>query len=203
MSSAGCDPERPTVEGVSTRRVDDRWPRPWGVRVSPRSQVSRICQELDVVVDGFLEPSAGRWTLSPTCGWTLQTQIIGQGVTAGSSTSAWSWRRRSMARASRRSWPWLMDVGTSEVRRLLAGLPGHEFAVRQGPQWGGAGGIGRSSGTLRQPSPQSSAEPAGNWCRTHFMTNLLTRVPPPGAPSNCLGGHHGRAAPSTSNPPNR
>ncbi len=54
------------VEGVSTRRVDDLV-KALGCEGISKSQVSRICQELDVVVDGFmgrpLDPT-------PTCGWT-------------------------------------------------------------------------------------------------------------------------------------
>ena len=56
------------VEGVSTRRVDDLV-KALGCEGISKSQVSRICQELDVVVDGFL----GRpLTVDPTltCGWT-------------------------------------------------------------------------------------------------------------------------------------
>ena len=41
------------VEGVSTRRVDDLVKALGGEGIS-KSQVSRICQELDVVVDGFM-----------------------------------------------------------------------------------------------------------------------------------------------------
>ena len=40
-------------EGVSTRRVDDLV-KALGCEGISKSQVSRICQELDVVVDGFL-----------------------------------------------------------------------------------------------------------------------------------------------------
>ena len=56
------------VEGVSTRRVDDLV-KALGCEGISKSQVSRICQELDVVVDGFL---GRRWTADhiPTCGWT-------------------------------------------------------------------------------------------------------------------------------------
>ena len=53
------------VEGVSTRRVDDLV-KALGREGISKSQVSRICQELDVVVDGFMGrplvplPVAGR-----------------------------------------------------------------------------------------------------------------------------------------------
>ena len=56
------------MAGVSTRRVDDLV-KALGCEGISKSQVSRICQELDVVVDGFL---GRRWTVDPTltCGWT-------------------------------------------------------------------------------------------------------------------------------------
>ena len=41
------------MEGVSTRRVDDLV-KALGSEGISKSQVSCICQELDVVVDGFL-----------------------------------------------------------------------------------------------------------------------------------------------------
>ena len=64
------------VEGVSTRRVDDLV-KALGCEGISKSQVSRICQELDVVVDGLHGPSAGRWTLPlPVAG---RTNPEGQG----------------------------------------------------------------------------------------------------------------------------
>ena len=64
------------VEGVSTRRVDDLV-KALGCEGISKSQVSRICQELDVVVDGFLGRPAGRWTLPlPVVG---RTDPEGQG----------------------------------------------------------------------------------------------------------------------------
>ena len=64
------------VEGVSTRRVDDLV-KALGCEGISKSQVSRICQELDVVVDGFMGRPAGRWTLPlPVAG---RTDPEGQG----------------------------------------------------------------------------------------------------------------------------
>ena len=57
------------VEGVSTRRVDDLV-KALGCEGISKSQVSRICQELPRGGGWLLGPSAGRWTLPPTCGWT-------------------------------------------------------------------------------------------------------------------------------------
>ena len=56
------------VEGVSTRRVDDLV-KALGCEGISKSQVSRICGELDRVVDSFLDD---RWTeeRTATYGWT-------------------------------------------------------------------------------------------------------------------------------------
>ena len=64
------------VEGVSTRRVDDLV-KALGCEGISKSQVSRICQELDVVVDGFLgRPLDGRPAPLPVVG---RTDPEGQG----------------------------------------------------------------------------------------------------------------------------
>ena len=118
------------VEGVSTRRVDDLV-KALGCEGISKSQVSRICQELDVVVATAVNGEGKR-------------EIIG------------------------------MDVGTSEdgafwlafLRSLSArGLSGVELVVSDAHQ-GLRGAIAAVFG-------------GASWqrCRTHFMTNLLTRVP--------------------------
>ena len=62
-----------------------------------------------------------------------------------------------------------MDVGTSHG--ALAGLPTLTTpGASAGSSW-----WYRTLINSEAPSPQSSAEPAGNGA-THFMTNLLTRV---------------------------
>ena len=168
------------VEGLSTRRVDDLV-KALGCEGISKSQVSRICQELDVVVDGFMGRPLGRWTLPlPVVG---RPDPEGSGRTAGSSTSASWWRRRSMARASGEIIG--MDVGTSEdgafwlafLRSLSArGLGGVELVVSDAHQ-GLRGAIAAVFG-------------GASWqrCRTHFMTNLLTRVP---RRRPAMGSHHG------------
>ena len=59
-------------------------------------------------------------------------------------------------------------------RRLLAGLSA--LTVRQGSERGGSGGIGCASG-LRDAIATVFGGASWQRCRTHFMTNLLTRVP--------------------------
>ena len=68
-ASAGCDPAGLRGSPLSTRRVDDL-AKALGCGGYLQEPGVRICQELDVVVDGF-GPSAGRWTLPlPGCSWT-------------------------------------------------------------------------------------------------------------------------------------
>ena len=50
------------VEGVSTRRVDDLI-KALGCDGISSSQVSRICEQLDEVVDSFPGSASGRWSL--------------------------------------------------------------------------------------------------------------------------------------------
>ena len=97
------------MEGVSTRRVDDNWSRPWGVRVSPSPQVSRICQGAGR--GGWMASWAVRWTVDPTltCGWTSLTQKV-TGRTSRIVNVSVVVARPSMARASGRSLG--MDVGS-------------------------------------------------------------------------------------------
>ena len=142
------------MEGVSTRRVDDLV-KALGCEGISKSQVSRICQELDVVVDGFMgRPLGGGpypylWLDALTQKVREAGRIVNVSVVVATAVNG-EGKREIIG----------MDVGTSEGRRLLAGLP--TPAVRQGPQRGRVGGLGRSSGDSAAPSPQSSAEPAGN-----------------------------------------
>ena len=109
------------VEGVSTRRVDDLV-KALGCEGISKSQVSRICQELDVVVDGFL----------------------GRPLGGGPYPYLWLAFLRSLS---------------------ARGLGGVELVVSDAHQ-GLRGAIAAVFG-------------GASWqrCRTHFMTNLLTRVP--------------------------
>ena len=118
------------VEGVSTRRVDDLV-KALGCEGISKSQVSRICQELDVVVATAVNGEGKR-------------EIIG------------------------------MDVGTSEdgafwlafLRSLSArGLSGVDLVVSDAHQG------------LRDAIATVFGGASWQRCRTHFMTNLLTRVP--------------------------
>ena len=118
------------VEGVSTRRVDDLV-KALGCEGISKSQVSRICQELDVVVATAVNGEGKR-------------EIIGMDVGTSEDGAFWLAFLRSLSAG-----------GLGEVELVVSdahqGLRGAIAAV-----FGGAG-----------------------WqrCRTHFMTNLLTRVP--------------------------
>ena len=138
------------LEGVSTRRVDDLVKATEGIS---KSQVSRICQELDVVVDGFLgRPlDGGPYPYLWLDALTQKVREDGRIV-----NSAWWWRRRSMARASGRSlgWTWV------PVKTAPSGWPSYARC----PLGASAGSSWWSRTLIRDsaaPSPQSSAEPAG------------------------------------------
>ena len=90
------------VEGVSTRRVDDLI-KALGCDGISSSQVSRICEQLDEVVESFLgRPLDG----GPYPYVWLDGLTRRFGRAAASSTSAWWWRRGSMPKGSVRSWAW-------------------------------------------------------------------------------------------------
>ena len=150
------------VEGVSTRRVDDLV-KALGCEGISKSQVSRICQELDVVVDGFMGrpldagPYPYLWLDALTQKVREAGRIVNVSVLVATAVNGEGKR-----------------VGTSEdgafwlafLRSLSArGLGGVELVVSDAHQ-GLRGAIAAVFG-------------GASWqrCRTHFMTNLLTRVP--------------------------
>ena len=156
------------VEGVSTRRVDDLV-KALGCEGISKSQVSRICQELDVVVDGFLSrpldggPYPYLWLDALTQKVREDGRIVNVSVVVATAVNG-EGKREIIG----------MDVGTSEdgafwlafLRSLSArGLSGVELVVLDAHQ-GLRGAIAAVFG-------------GASWqrCRTHFMTNLLTRVP--------------------------
>ena len=139
------------------------WSRPWGVRaISKRGQVSRICQELDVVVDGFMgRPlDAGPYPY-------LWLDALTRKVTGG---------RQDRQRQRGGGDGWLNGEGKSQeiigmdvrTRRSEAGafrLAG-TFCARCPPRALGGVELVVSDGSSGTPSrrhrPQSSAEAAGN-----------------------------------------
>ena len=158
------------VEGVSTRRVDDLV-KALGCDGISKSQVSRICQDLDVVVEGFLGrpldggpyPYPYLWLDALTQKVREDGRIVNVSVVVATAVNG-EGKREIIG----------MDVGTSEdgafwlafLRSLSArGLGGVELVVSDAHQ-GLRGAIAAVFG-------------GASWqrCRTHFMTNLLTRVP--------------------------
>ena len=156
------------MEGVSTRRVDDLV-KALGCEGISKNQVSRICQELDVVVDGFMgRPLDGGsypylWLDALTQKVREAGRIVNVSVVVATAVNG-EGKREIIG----------MDVGTSEdgafwlafLRSLSArGLGGVELVVSDAHQ-GLRGAIAAVFG-------------GASWqrCRTHFMTNLLTRVP--------------------------
>ena len=156
------------VEGVSTRRVDDLV-QALGCEGISKSQVSRICQELDRVVDSFLgRPlDGGPYPYLSLDALTQKVREEGRivNVSVVVATAVNGEGKREVLG---------MDVGTSEdgafwlafLRSLIArGLSGVQLITSDSHQ-----GLKDAIATVFAGS---------SWqrCRTHFMTNLLSRVP--------------------------
>ena len=156
------------VEGVSTRRVDDLV-KALGCDGISKSQVSRICEELDEVVQGFLQrpldasPYPYLWLDALTQKVREGGRIVSVSVVVATAVNA-EGKREIVG----------VDVGTSEdgafwlafLRSLVArGLRGVQLVTSDAHQG------------LRDAIATVFAGAAWQRCRTHFMTNLLTRVP--------------------------
>jgi len=156
------------VEGVSTRRVDDLV-KALGCDGISKSQVSRICGELDRVVDSFLDrpldggPYCYLWLDALSQKVREEGRIVNVSVAVATAVNA-EGKREIVG----------MDVGTSEdgafwlsfLRSLVTrGLSGVELVTSDAHQ-----GLRNAIATVFT---------GASWqrCRTHFMTNLLTRVP--------------------------
>ena len=178
------------IEGVSTRRVDDLI-KALGCDGISSSQVSRICEQLDEVVESFLgRPLDGGpypyvWLDGLTQKVREGGRIVNVCVVVATGVNAEG--QREILGNGR---------GRQRGRRLLAGLPA--VADRSRPQRGGAG-------NLRCPPGAENAIAAvftgASWqrCRTHFMANLLTRVPKRAQPGVATQDLLAWCAPSTSN----
>ena len=156
------------VESVSTRRVDDLV-KALGCEGISKSQVSRICSELDGVVDSFLDrpldggPYRYLWLDALTQKVREAGRIVNASVVVATAVNA-EGRREIVG----------MDVGTSEdgafwlaFLRSVAdrGLSGVELVTSDAHRG------------LREAIATVFAGASWQRCRTHFMTNLLTRVP--------------------------
>ncbi len=156
------------VEGVSTRRVDDLV-QALGCEGISKSQVSRICAELDAVVGPFLErlldggPYRYLWLDALTQKVREGGRIVNVSVVVATAVNA-EGRREVLG----------IDVGTSEdgafwlsfLRSLVArGLSGVELVTSDAHE-----GLTDAIATV-------FAGASWQRCRTHFARNLLARVP--------------------------
>ena len=156
------------VEGVSTRRVDDLI-KALGCDGISSSQVSRICEHLDEVVESFLgRPLDGGpypyvWLDGLTQKVREGGRIVNVCVVVATGVNA-DGQREILG----------MDVGASEdgafwlafLRSLTArGLSGVELVTSDAHQG------------LKNAIAAVFAGASWQRCRTHFMANLLTRVP--------------------------
>ena len=172
------------VEGVSTRRVDDLI-KALGCDGISSSQVSRICKQPDEVVESFLgRPLDGGpypyvWLDGLTQKVREGGRIVNVCVVVATGVNA-DGQREILG----------MDVGASEdgafwlafLRSLTArGLSGVELVTSDAHQG------------LKNAIAAVFAGASWQRCRTHFMANLLTRVPKRALLSLSKGwrGHHG------------
>lgn len=156
------------VEGVSTRRVDDLV-KALGCEGISKSQVSRICEELDEVVLGFLQrpldggPYTYLWLDALTQKVREQGRIVNVSVVVAIALNG-EGKREIVG----------VDVGTSEdgafwlafLRSLVArGLSGVQLVTSDAHH-----GLRDAIGAVLT---------GATWqrCRMHFMANLLTQVP--------------------------
>ena len=181
---------RTGVEGVSTRRVDDLI-KALGCDGISSSQVSRICEQLDEVVESFLgRPLDGGpypyvWLDGLTQKVREGGRIVNVCVVVATGVNA-DGQREILG----------MDVGASEdgafwlafLRSLTArGLSGVELATSDAHQG------------LKNAIAAVFAGASWQRCRTHFMANLLTRVPKRAQPGVATQDLLAWCAPSTSN----
>ena len=156
------------VEGVSTRRVDDLV-KSLGCDGISKSQVSRICRDLDQVVENFLgRPLDGGpypyvWLDALTQKVREGGRIVNVSVVVATGVNGQG-QREVLG----------MDVGASEdgafwlafLRSLNArGLSSVELVISDAHQ-----GLKNAIATV-------FAGASWQRCRTHFMANLLSRVP--------------------------
>ena len=156
------------VEGVSTRRVEDLV-QALGCSGISKSQVSRICQALDEQVQAFRErpldagPYPYIWLDALTQKVREGGRVVHVAVVVATAVNAQG-RREVLG----------LDTGASEdgafwlsfLRSLAArGLTGVQLVVSDAHQG------------LKDAIAAVFSGTAWQRCRTHFMTNLLTRVP--------------------------
>ena len=122
------------VEGVSTRRVDDLV-KALGCEGISKSQVSRICGELDRVVDSFLDRplDGGAYCYL----WLDALSAEGQGGRKDSQRERGCGDRGEYRGQEGDHW---YGRGHERGRRVLARVPA--FAVRAGTEWCGSGDLG-------------------------------------------------------------
>ena len=156
------------MEGVSTRKVD-ALVKSLGCEGISKSQVSRICQELDQAVESFLGrpldggPYPYLWLDALTQKVREEGRIVNVSVVVATAVNT-EGKREVLG----------MDVGTSEdgafwlafLRSLVArGLSGVQLVTSDAHQG------------LKDAIATVFGEACWQRCRTHFMTNLLSKVP--------------------------
>ena len=155
------------IGGVSTRRVDEI-AQAMGLSGISKSQVSKLCKEIDERVKAFPRPSArGRLALS-VAGCDLPEGARGRTHRLGRRDNRCGRQHRRTARDRwARHWP----VGS---RDLLGGLPGKRLTRR------GLRGVKLVISDAHEGLKAAVKRVVGaTWqrCRVHFMRNALVYVP--------------------------
>jgi putative transposase len=156
------------VEGVSTRRVEDV-ARAMGIDGISKSQVSRICAELDEVVDAWRNRplDAGPYPL-------MWIDALGMRVREGGRICSTAVLVATAVNAQGQREILGLDIGAAEdgaswtgfLRGLVArGLGGVKLVTSDAHQ-----GLVEAIGAVLDGA-------AWQRCRTHFMRNLLVKVP--------------------------
>ena len=157
------------VQGVSTRRVDELV-QALGMDGISKSQVSRLCQELDAEVERFRTPAAGG---------AVPVRLAGRDVREGARRtggwSRWRWSSPSASTATGAARGAGAGRRAERGRRLLAALPARRWwrAASAGVQLvisdAHQGLKGAIAAVLQGASWQR--------CRVHFVRNALALVP--------------------------
>ena len=155
------------MHGVSTRKVDELM-KALGLDGMSKSEVSRICGELDPVVEAFRDAAAHR-----RASVSLARRDVSQGPDRRARHEP-SDRGGDRRDARRRTAGSGVDVGPSEDRRFWTaflrslvkrGLTGVRLVISDAHE-----GLKQAIGTVLSGA-------AWQRCRVHFMRNLLATVP--------------------------
>ena len=165
------------LAGVCTRRVD-KVVRQLGIQGISKSQVSRLASEMDELVEGF---RTRPWT--PAYPYLMLDALVVTGREGGRICNTCVCHATAVnARACARASAW-----TSSPARMAR--PGWASCVAWSPAALSGVQLVTSDSHPGLVDAIRSTLPGASWqrCRTHFMRNLLTRVPKQAQPAGDTG----------------